>query len=58
MKTKTKMMGIGDLVKTRYLDNDVATVVKVLGKKWTKIQIGNVIFMEHNDDLELISKAK
>ena len=49
-------MKLGDIVKTKLLENDPGVVVKVLGKKWFKVQIGNMIFLEHIDDLNLVNK--
>jgi flagellar motor switch protein FliM len=46
-----KKFGIGDVVKFKQPGDDTGIVVKVLGKKWLKVQIGNIILLEHIDDL-------
>ena len=46
-----KRFGIGDIVKFKQPGDDTGVVVKVIGRKWLKVQIGNIILLEHIDDL-------
>jgi len=51
-----KKIKVGDLIKLKLLENGHGKVVKVVGRKWLKVQYGNIILLEHIDGISLKEK--